>query len=90
MDPSTSRARCAAAACDASSIGAPIWPCGVIKAVQSKLYSSVISVFFLNNHQVYRAKERLDLDFKEQGVDVEAAEEAAKAAGEATKASEGR
>lgn len=38
---------------------------------------------------MYRAKERLDMDFREQGIDVDAAEEAAKAAEEAAKAAEG-
>ena len=36
--------------------------------------------------QVYRAKERLDQDFREKGVDVDAAEEAARAAQEAAEA----
>jgi hypothetical protein len=36
--------------------------------------------------QVYRAKERLDQDFREKGVDVDAAEEAARAAREAAEA----
>jgi hypothetical protein len=35
---------------------------------------------------VYRAKERLDQDFKEKGIDVDAAEEAARAAKEAAEA----
>lgn len=36
--------------------------------------------------QVYRAKERLDQDFREKGVDVDAAEEAARAARKAAEA----
>jgi hypothetical protein len=36
--------------------------------------------------QVYRAKERLDQDFREKGIDVDAAEEAARAATEAAEA----
>lgn len=43
--------------------------------------------FYLQS-KVYRAKERLDQDFREKGIDVDAAEEAARAAKEATEAAE--
>lgn len=87
---SSCRTRAEALACHRAPVRMQVLP----EALLYRLSSNMLPIAGCHSvslllPQVYRAKERLDQDFRDQGIDVDAAEEAARAAKQAAEAAGG-